>query len=592
MTDSVSEAQTSATNLIAELRQLEALIAQVSGTVESQRELLLKRRLAMPPTILQKLAELQQDFRRLEDNVVGEQTELRQLRALSDMSTRITNSLDVDTVLQETMELVIVLTQAERGYIILRNEDSGALEFRISSEGGLMGRGMEGGGAPQISMTVVNQVIDTGEPLLADNAFQDERLSSTESIINFVLRSVLCVPLKYRDQTTGVVYVDNRLVSGIFTERELNLMLAFANTAAVAIANAHMYSRAETILAEITRVKELMDNIFSSVGSGIIAVDSNDLVHTFNRAAGEILDVMPAAAVGFEVDHLIHNTALHLADYLALVKEKDMDHSLEVSADLPDGGQIALALSLSPLKDGNDNTQGVTLVMDDVTHLVEHESTIREMKRILPEGMVDQINEIANIDMGGVRREVTCMFADVRPWATLPDVTASEKLRILNQYQAVATACIHECAGIIDKYMGNEVMALFNTQLNPAPNHAQQALDCALLMRDRFVDLYRELGIDPQPHYYIIGMYTGVATLGNVGSFQRREFTALGHSINTAKRIQENAARGSITIVQETLDHLKQHYSGNNAYDIRPRDFIYGKGLSAGKQAYEVFRSR
>lgn len=592
VTLNVSESQTSATNLIAELRQLEGLIKQVSSTVEAQRELLLKRRLAMPPTILQKLAELQGDFKRLEDNVVGEQTELRQLRALSDMSTRITNSLDVDTVLQETMELVIVLTQAERGYVILRNENSGDFEFRISSEGGLLGRGMDSGGAPQISMTVVNQVIETGEPLLADNAYQDERLSSTESIINFVLRSVLCVPLKYRDQTTGVVYVDNRLVSGIFTERELNLMLAFANTAAVAIANAHMYSRAEKILVEITRVKDLMDNIFSSVGSGIIAVDSNDLVHTFNRAAGEILDVMPDAAVGFEVDHLINNTALQLADHLALVKQKNMDHSLELNADLPDGGQIALALSLSPLKDGNDNTQGVTLVMDDVTHLVEHESTIREMKRILPEGMVDQINEIANIEMGGVRREVTCLFADVRPWTTLPDVSASEKLRILNKYQAVATACIHECGGIIDKYMGNEVMALFNTQLNPEQNHAQRALDCALLMRDHFVDLYREMGINPDPHYYIIGMYTGVATLGNVGSFQRREFTALGHSINTAKRVQENAAPGSITIVQETLDHLNHNLGGQLAFDIRPRDLIYGKGLSEGKQAYEVFRKR
>ena len=588
----MSEAQTSAINLIAELRQLEGLIDQVSGTVESQRELLLKRRLAMPPTIPQKLGELQQVFKRLEDNVVGEQTELQQLRALSDMSTRITNSLDVDTVLQETMELVIVLTQAERGYIVLRNQDNGELEFRISSEGGLLGRGMDSGGAPQISMTVVNQVIETGEPLLADNAFQDERLASNKSIINFVLRSVLCVPLKYKDQTTGVVYVDNRLVSGIFTERELNLMLAFANTAAVAIANAHMYSRAEDILAEITRVKALMDNIFSSVGSGIIAVDSNDLVHTFNRAAGEILDVRPDAAVGYEVDHLIKNTALQLADHLALVKEKNMDHSLEVSADLPGRGQIALALSLSPLKDGNDNTQGVTLVMDDVTHLVEHESTIREMKRILPEGMVDQINEIANIEMGGVQREVTCLFADVRPWTTLPDVTASEKLKILNQYQAVATACIHESGGIIDKYMGNEVMALFNTQLNPERNHSQRALDCALLMRDQFVGLYREMGIDPVPHYYIIGMYTGVATLGNVGSFQRREFTALGHSINTAKRVQENATPGSITILQETLDHLHHNHSGNLAYDIRPRDFIYGKGLSEGKQAYEVFRKR
>ena len=143
---------------------------------------------------------------------------------------------------------------------------------------------------------------------------------------------------------------------------------------------------------------------------------------------------------------------------------------LELSADLPSRGQVALTLSLSPLKDSNDMTQGVTMVMDDVTHLHEHETTINAMKRILPEGMVDQINEIANIAVGGLRREVTCVFADVRPWITLPDVAASEKLRILNQYQAIATACIHECGGIIDKYMGNEVMALFNT---PAQSGAE-----------------------------------------------------------------------------------------------------------------------
>jgi PAS domain S-box-containing protein len=587
----MSEAQDTATNLIAELRQLEDELDQVSATLESQRELLRRRRLAMPPTIINSLELLKQDFKRLENNVLEEQTELRQLRALSDMSTRITNSLDIDTVLQETMELVIVLTNAERGYIVLTNADSGELEFRLSSEGGFMDRSMDTGDRPQISMTVVNEVIATGEPLLADNAFKDERLSENQSVINFALRSVLCVPLRYKERIIGVVYVDNRLVAGIFTERELNLMMAFANTAAVAIANARMYMRAEQILAEITKVKELMDNIFSSVGSGIIAIDSNDLVHTFNRAAAEILDLPAEAAVGCDVAQVMKSAALELEDHLERVKQNDMDHSLELSAELPGRGQVALALSLSPLKDSNDMIQGVALVMDDVTHLHEHETTINAMKRILPEGMVDQINDIANIEMGGLRREVTCVFADVRPWVTLPDVAASEKLRILNQHQAIATACIHECGGIIDKYMGNEVMALFNTQLNPERNHAQMALECGLLMRERFIELYREMGINPNPHYYIIGMFTGVATLGNVGSFQRREFTALGNSINTAKRIQENAARGTVTIVQQTLDHILTNNDGRRQYELCPRDPIYGKGLSVGMQAYEVYRS-
>jgi len=378
--------------------------------------------------------------------------------------------------------------------------------------------------------------------------------------------------------------------TGLFTQRELNLLLAFANTAAVALSNARMYAQAEAILAEITQVKELMDNIFSSVGSGIIAIDSQDRVHTFNRAAGEILDMPPESAVGVGVETVMTQAALELSDQLALVKERDADHTLELRADLPRRGQVALAVSLSPLKDSNDEIQGLTLVMDDVTHLQAHEATIKTMKRILPETMVDQISEIANIELGGLRREITCMFADVRPWLTLPAVAPSEKLRILNQYQAVATACIHECSGLIDKYMGNEVMALFNTQLNPAPNHAQQALDCALLMRDRFVALYQSLGIDPRPHYYIVGMFTGEATLGNIGSYARREFTALGHSVNTAKRVQENAARGSITITQQTLEHIQSRHPGRLPYTFRRRAPIYGKGLSAGLRAYEVYR--
>ncbi len=587
----MSETQETATNLIAELRQLEDQLDEVNKTLEAQRELLRRRRLAMPAAIINNIEMLKQDFKRLESDVLEDQTELRQLRVLSEMSTRITNSLDIDTVLQETMELVIVLTNAERGYIVLTNDDTGELEFRISSEGGLMGPAMASSDRPQISMTVVNEVIDTGEPLLADNAFKDERLSENQSIINFTLRSVLCVPLRYKAQTIGVVYVDNRLVAGIFTERELNLMMAFANTAAVAIANARMYMRAEQILAEITHVKELMDNIFSSVGSGIIAIDSNDLVHTFNRAASEFLDLQPEVAVGYDVAQVMQNAALELEDHLEHVKQHDMDHSLELSAELPGRGQVALALSLSPLKDSNDTTHGVTLVMDDVTHLYEHETTINAMKRILPEGMVDKINEIANIEMGGLRREVTCLFADVRPWITLPDVAASEKLRILNQYQAIATVCIHESGGIVDKYMGNEVMALFNTQLNPIHNHAQMALECGLLMRDRFVEHYQERDIKPDPHFYIIGMFTGDATLGNVGSEQRRDFTALGNSINTARRIQENAAPGAITIVQQTLDHFLANNDGRRDYDFQPRDPIHGKGLSVGMQAYEVYRS-
>jgi adenylate cyclase len=587
----MSDAEDKNLNPIAELRQLETIINNTTTSLNDLQAELKALGGALPAKIMPGLDAVRADVARLETGLVDEQTELSQLRALANMSAKITTSLDIDTVLHETMEIVIALTQAERGYIILKNLDTDELEFRVSNESGVFGTSATTGEKPQISMSVVKEVMDTRDALLADNAFKDERLQNNLSIHNFSLRSVLCVPLNYKDEAIGVVYVDNRLQAGIFTAREKNLLEAFANTAAVAIANARMYTRTENILAEITRVKELMDNIFSSVGSGIIATDATDLIETFNRAAGDILGVEAEEAIGKSVGKVLQSAALQLSDQLRIVKEEERPQNVELTVDIPNRGRLALNLTLSPLKDVNEVTHGVTVVMDDVTHLQEHETTINAMKRILPPEMVDNINDIANIQLGGVRREVTCLFADVRPLVTLTDVAPSDKLRIINLYQAVATESIHALGGIIDKYMGNEVMALFNTQLNPSENHAQQALECGLMMRDRFLELYEELGVSPDPHYYIIGMYTGEATLGNVGSFNRREFTAIGNTINTSKRVQENAARGTVTVVQQTYDHIMQVNNGSLAYDFRDRDPIYGKGLSEGMKAYEVYRS-
>lgn len=585
----MSNAESSNINPIGELRQLEDQIDQTILSLTTQKDILKRRGMNLPPMVLDTLGSMKRDMVQVEKLLVDEQTELSQLRALADMSAKITTSLDTDTVLYETMELVIALTQAERGYIILKNMETDELEFRVSNESGVFGTPTSGD-RPQISMSVVKEVINTKDALLADNAFKDERLQGNLSIANFSLRSVLCVPLNYKDDTIGVVYVDNRLQAGLFTQREKTLLVAFANTAAVAIANARMYTHTETILQEITRVKELMDNIFSSIGSGIIATDSMDSIRTFNRAASEILGRPTEETIGQDITKVLRNASLHLSDQLTAIKADDAVQILETEMMLEDRGRVTLNLTLSPLKDGNDETQGITMVMDDITHLQEHDQMINAMKRILPPEMVDNISDIANIQLGGVRREVTCLFADVRPLATLQDIPPTEKLKIINQYQAVSTACIHETGGIIDKYMGNEVMALYNTQLNPQDNHAQQALECGLLMRDRFIQLYNELGIEPAPHYYIVGMFTGDATLGNVGSFHRREFTAIGNTINTAKRVQENSNDGTITIVQKTYDHIQKTNNGDLSYDFRDREPIYGKGLSEGIRAYEVFR--
>jgi class 3 adenylate cyclase len=151
---------------------------------------------------------------------------------------------------------------------------------------------------------------------------------------------------------------------------------------------------------------------------------------------------------------------------------------------------------------------------------------------------------------------------------------------------------IHTARGIIDKYMGNEIMVLFNSQLNPDDNHARCAALAALDLRDAFTSLYQRLGISPNPHFYRIGIHTGVATLGNVGNLNRRSFTAIGDTINLAKRLEENTTDGQIIISEDALQHMVER-NPNVQQEIRfeERDPIQVKGRQQLTRIYEVFRA-
>ena len=584
MTDNQSQQST----VVGELRQLKALVEETESSLRSQRDILKTRGMNLPPMVMRSISGLSRDLGGLERGIVGEQTELGQLRFLAETSSMINSSLEVDTVLEQSIDVVINLTGAERGYLILIDSETGDLDFRVARENELTPK--QGSSEdPQISQTILREVLDTGEALLADNAYKDERLQSGMSIAQFALRSVLCVPLNYKDRRLGVVYVDNRLRSGVFEEREKNLLMAFANQASVAIENARLYASVQQTLAELREVKELMDDVFASIGSGVITADERNMVTVINRAAESILSKTQDDALGKDLITLLHGVSIELDNYLAKVREEETIQMLEAEMDNPTRGRIALNMKVSPLKD----SAGLAMVLDDLTEQRERDELLNVMKRYLPPEMVDNIHEISGLALGGERREVTCMYVDVRPVTTFPaDFRPQQIMEELNIYFADATNVIHAANGVIDKYMGTEIMALFNTQLNPMDNHAMNAVEVALDIRDALLALYNELGINPEPHYYRIGMHTGVATLGNVGSLSRREFTAIGDTINLSKRLEENSARGQIIISEHTFAHLQETNNGVPAHvRFEERGAIQVKGRQQAIGIYEVFKS-
>ena len=161
----------------------------------------------------------------------------RQLTALVGVGHVINSSLGQERVLDEVMDSVIALMRAERGLIMLRDERN---EFPVEAARGMDHVSLEGDDF-FVSNTIVRRVAETGKPVLTTNAQNDPRFEQQKSVVEQNLRSILCVPLKLKDEIIGVIFVDSRVYSGLFEESDLEILSAFADQAAVAIDNARLF---------------------------------------------------------------------------------------------------------------------------------------------------------------------------------------------------------------------------------------------------------------------------------------------------------------------------------------------------------------
>jgi adenylate cyclase len=202
------------------------------------------------PETLEGLKTLEDSLARVSEILIPFEQQFSHLQALAGIGQVINSTLEVDEVLQVVMDTIVRLTEAERGFLMLRDE-RGEMVIRIA-------RNWEqesiNKSESSISRSIVQRVIDSGEALLTTNAREDPRFGGQESIIAFNLRSILCVPLMVKTELIGVIYTDNRIRSGIFSESERDLLIAFANQAAVAIENARLFSSLKRTLEEVTEL--------------------------------------------------------------------------------------------------------------------------------------------------------------------------------------------------------------------------------------------------------------------------------------------------------------------------------------------------
>lgn len=499
------------------------------------------------------------------------------LLALAGIGQVVNSTLELDAVLQIVMDTIVRLSGAERGFLMLRDEQ-GEMTTRIA-------RNWEQESInPKefaISRTVIQKVIEAGEPILTTNAQEDPRFGGQESIIAFNLRSILCVPLKVKNDLIGVIYADNRIRTGIFSENDRDLLTAFANQAAVAIENARLFSSLRRTLAEVTELKNLMDNIFASIASGVITADIKDKITLCNRAAEAILGSTAIEIIGHPLNEVLPAVSQNLAPHLISVRNTDEPVvGLEISHNLPKRGLVDWRLNLSPLKDANQTTQGVAIVLDDLTERKRLEAQRRLFERMVSPAVIEQLNP-DSLQLGGKRADITVLFADIRGFTTFSEKLSPEQLvSVLNRYLAAMAEAVLSQEGTVDKFLGDAIMAWFNAPI-PQQDHTLRAVKAALLLRETVEGLYQELPVDSHLAFGV-GIHYGDAVLGLIGTDRRLEYTAISDSVNTAKRIQENSDRNQILISKEAYERVR------DKVEAKYHAPMSVKGKSQPVEVYEV----
>ncbi len=364
------------------------------------------------------------------------------------------------------------------------------------------------------------------------------------------------IPILKKEQLVGLFALGSKKSGRPYNEQDMRLLTTLADQTALALENATLFDGMQRNLEEMTRMKNLMDSVFDSMDSGVITTDTIGKITLYNRAAAAILGFPPEGCVGLpytEVLASLNNTIFpNLVTNVARRETHYNDY--EIISELPQRGRVNLSLDLAPLKDAQDQTQGVTIMVDDVTETKRLRAVHDMFRRYVSPAVVDRLpSNPVDLRLGGHRQEISIIFADIRGFTAFSEKMPPEKLvDTLNEYLSIAAASILMFEGTLDKFVGDAVMGIFNAPLQQ-PDHVLRTVKAAAAMQRAIADYHQNIG-EERALAFGVGIHVGEAVVGNVGMSDRMDYTVIGDTVNLAKRIQENAPGGTVLLSEAVYE--------------------------------------
>jgi len=488
-----------------------------------------------------------------------------------DLVADITSSLDLSVLLRRVMSEATRMLKADRSTLFLNNEKTNELWSEVG----------EGLNAVQIKLPntagIAGAVFQAVKTINIPHAYADLRFNPAfDKKTGYFTRSILCVPVVNKHgKCIGVTQALNKR-GGPFTAEDEARLKAFTAQVSIALENAKLFD-------DVQNMKNYNQSMLESMSNGVITLTEDGRIHTCNAAGYRIFKAREADVLGKSAAEFFTGGNTWLVDRLKALEAPGAKPDVMMDAAMEARGEkLSVNLTLQQLISLKGKRVGTLLMIENISSEKRMKST---MARYMDPGLADQLLAAGGDALGGQSVEATMLFSDIRAFTTLTEeLGAQGTVALLNEYFTLMVQCITDEGGMLDKFIGDAIMAEFGIPVAHGDD-PDRAMRAAIKMITELRALnQRRAARGQKPVLMGVGLNTDKVVSGNIGSPKRMDYTVIGDGVNLASRLESACKEYSAQILcsEGTYRKLK------GTYRMREVDKVIVKGKTEPVGVYEV----